>query len=92
MTPLGIEPAAFWLAAQCLNQPPFVHKIFGPYHDVITEFNCTSATYSEIYQLSANATSKKCDCSEFLAGRLVTAMVDENGHLGAILMALYIAG
>jgi len=28
---------------------------FGPFHDVITEFNCTSATYSEIYPLSANA-------------------------------------
>jgi hypothetical protein len=39
--------------------PPFAHKMFGPFHDVITEFNCTSANYSEIYPLSANAVTKK---------------------------------
>jgi len=32
--------------------PPFAHKMFGPFRDVITQFNCTSATYSEIHQCS----------------------------------------
>ena len=39
--------------------PPRAHTIFGPFNDVITEFNCTSATYSEIYPLSANAVTQK---------------------------------
>jgi len=37
---------------------PFGYKMFGPFHD-ITEFNRTSATYSEIYPMSANAVTKK---------------------------------
>jgi hypothetical protein len=60
MIPSGTEPVAFRLVA--VPQPTaqlFAHKIFGPFHDVTTEFNCTSATYSEICPLSANEVTKK---------------------------------